>query len=190
MRKPRIWVPNSFYHISCRGNRKDTLFRNDEDYDAFLQILNYVHEKTSFEIASYCFMSNHYHLQLRSKEHSISKVMALINKRYANYFNIRHILTGHVFEKRYFSEIINDRSGMLAVSRYIHMNPVQAEIVARAEDYPWSSYSYYKSSETDIPRYINREILLDLFQGHKGSRDIHYCNFIQYYVPSKLELME
>ncbi|GAJ57242.1 hypothetical protein B23_0431 [Geobacillus thermoleovorans B23] len=74
-------------------------------------------------------MTNHFHLQLRSKQEPISKVMALMNKRYANYYNTRYRLTGHVFEKRYYGKWIDNDSGMLEVSRYIHLNPVEAHIV-------------------------------------------------------------
>ena len=111
--------------IVCRGNRRDPLFKEANDFRAFLYILEQLHENIPFEIASYCLMTNHFHLQARSQQQSISKVMALVNKRYANYYNTRYGLTGHVFEKRYFSKIIDDDAGMLEVSRYIHLNPVR-----------------------------------------------------------------
>jgi len=63
---------------------------------------------------------NHYHLQIRSPEISFAKLMAFINKRYANYYNTKYCLTGHVFEKRYYDKVIEDKEGMLEVSRYIH----------------------------------------------------------------------
>lgn len=94
-RKKRTWVFNRYYHIVCRGNRRDPLFFNSEDFKAFLYILQHIHEKFPFELASYCFMTNHYHLQLRSKEVPISKVMGLINKRYSDYYNTKYCLTGH-----------------------------------------------------------------------------------------------
>ncbi|WP_193392232.1 transposase, partial [Neobacillus vireti] len=62
-RQKRIWIPNRFYHIVCRGNRREPLFRNATDFQAFLHILNQLHEKVPFEMASYCLMTNHYHLQ-------------------------------------------------------------------------------------------------------------------------------
>ncbi|AGK55906.1 REP-associated tyrosine transposase [Bacillus sp. 1NLA3E] len=149
-RKKRIWVPNRYYHIVCRGNRRDPLFRNATDFQAFLHILHQLYEKTSFEIVSYCLMTNHYHLQMRSKEISISKLMAFINKRYANYYNTKYRITGHVFEKRFYDSIIEDKEGMLEVSRYIHLNPVEAKMVKKPENYPWSSYYLFKYP-TSIP---------------------------------------
>lgn len=184
-RKRRIWTPNSFYHITCRGNRKEALFKEKADYLAFFYILQQLHEKTPFEIASYCLMTNHYHLQLRSKEQNLSYLMWHINKKYATYFNAKNNLTGHVFENRYFGEVINDRAGMLAVSRYIHRNPVEAEMILKPEDYPWSSYLFYKSTQKKIPPYMNIDIILDLFLGYKGSRHIHYDGFVQTTLPRK-----
>jgi putative transposase len=66
-RQKRIWVPHRFYHIVCRGNRRDPLFKETNDFLAFLHILHQLHEKIPFEIAAYCLMTNHFHLQLRSK---------------------------------------------------------------------------------------------------------------------------
>lgn len=138
-----MWTPDAFYHISSRGNRRDSIFLEKNDFNVFLYILRQVNEQTPFELASYCLMSNHYHLQMRSKVQPISNVMSRINKRYADYFNNKYNLTGHVFEKRYFADIIEPGAGMLEVSRYIHLNPVRANIVAKPEQYPWSSYRYY-----------------------------------------------
>ncbi|WP_249306026.1 REP-associated tyrosine transposase [Lederbergia citrea] len=165
-RKRRLWIPHLFYHIGCRGNRRDPLFRSSSDFDAFFYILEQLHDEIPFEIASYCLMTNHFHLQLRSKEESISKVMSLINKRYANYYNTRYNLTGHVFEKRFYDEIIRDRAGMIQVSQYIHFNPVEAMMVGRPEKYKWSSYHHYLTAgKASLPKFMNIHSILDCFDG-------------------------
>ncbi|MBB6453669.1 REP element-mobilizing transposase RayT [Salirhabdus euzebyi] len=168
-RKLRTWIPEYFYHIVCRGIRRDALFKDTHDFQTFLYILQKVHENTPFEIASYCLMTNHFHLQLRSKEQPISKVMALINKRYANYYNTKYNLTGHVFEKRYFDDMIKTEIGMLEVSRYIHLNPLKAKIVNRLGDYQWSSYPYFLlRGKTIIPNYMKVDLLLSTFDSHQN----------------------
>jgi putative transposase len=166
VRKPRVWLPNHFYHIVSRGNRKDLLFKDERDYRTFLYILQQVFETHPFELASYCLMNNHYHLQLRSKEQPISKIMSLVNKRYATYFNSRYELTGHVFEKRYFDEPLNTPANMLEVSRYIHLNPVKANLVLQPADYPWSSYRYYGVKVPMKKPYLN---VLPLVEGYPGT---------------------
>ncbi|WP_334110667.1 transposase [Anoxybacillus sp.] len=174
----RTWVPHLFYHIVCRGNRRDPLFKEVNDFRAFLHILEQLHEKIPFEIASYCFMTNHFHLQLRSQHESISKVMALMNKRYANYYNTRYGLTGHVFEKRYFSKMIDDDAGMLEVSRYIHLNPVEARIVHLPEHYRWSSFRFYHQP-SPLPSFMNMDVLLHYFPGTMVEKKKKYVQFVK-----------
>ncbi|WP_251555096.1 REP-associated tyrosine transposase [Neobacillus muris] len=174
-REKRIWIPQRFYHIVCRGNRRDPLFRSASDFEAFLHILSQLHKKYPFEVASYCLMTNHYHLQIRSSEVPLSKLMSLINKRYANYYNTKYRLTGHVYEKRFYDHIIEDKQGMLEVSRYIHLNPVEAKMVRRPEYYPWSSFPLYKYSRTVPPCFMNMDSLLGFYEGTEEMRKEKYC---------------
>ena len=115
VRPQRVWLPEYYYHVTCRGNRRDALFMEDSDFRVFLYILRKIYEEHSFTIAAYCIMTNHYHMLLKTSEQPLSKIMSLINKRYASYFNIKYQLTGHVFEKRYFDKMIPDIAGMLKV---------------------------------------------------------------------------
>jgi putative transposase len=91
--------------------------------------------------------------------------MSLINKRYANYYNTKYRQSGHVYEKRFYDKMIEDKVGMLAFSRYIHLNPVEANMVSLPEYYPWSSYIYYKNENVTAPSYINMGSLLDYYEG-------------------------
>ncbi|WP_188206734.1 transposase [Alkalibacillus aidingensis] len=177
-RKRRLWLPQYYYHIVCRGNRRDPLFMDHRDFTAFQLILDDVFEKYPFETASYCLMTNHFHLQIRSQEQSISKLMALINRRYANYYNNRYRLTGHVFEKRFYDQIITDVKGMLETSKYIHLNPVKAQMVHQPTEYHWSSYNFYKSSSRP-PAYMNLESILSYYNPPVVSQKSHYCHFVE-----------
>lgn len=174
-RKKRTWDPTSFYHIVCRGNRRDPLFQDRGDFLTFLYILHQVNEKIPFEVASYCLMTNHYHLQLKSSKEPIWKVMSYINKRYADYYNTKYRLTGHVFEKRYFSKRIDSNQGMIEVSCYIHLNPVEARMVENPDDYSWSSYSYYQGSAVSPYLYVNRDAVLRNFLGTIPEKERQYC---------------
>ncbi|MGV2939713.1 transposase [Mesobacillus sp. LC4] len=160
-RKLKTWSPEYFYHVVSRGNRREPLFLSSDDFEAFLYILLQTYEKFPFEITSYCLMTNHYHIQIRTEAFSISKVMSIVNKRYANYFNNKYNQSGHVFEKRYFDQVILGPVGMYEVSRYIHMNPVRAHIVERPEDYPWSSYRFYLNPMLDAPEFLKVEVLIN-----------------------------
>ena len=171
-RKRRVWHPDSFYHVVSRGNRRDPLFQDEKDFRVFFYNMRELYEQTPFEISSFCFMTNHYHMQLRSREVPISKIMSFINKRYANYYNTRYNLCGHVFEKRFFAEVVSGTYGNFILSHYIHMNPVRANITERPEHYRWSSYQYFHSSTKSkstlkIHPYFNPTANLELFKGSK-----------------------
>ncbi|RXJ02204.1 transposase [Anaerobacillus alkaliphilus] len=176
-RAKRIWLPDYFFHVVCRGNRRDPLFYEENDFHEFFYILTEIYEKYPLQLVSYCLMTNHFHLQVRSTEESISKIMSLLNKRYANYFNTKYGLTGHVFEKRFFSDIISDPLGMLEVSRYIHQNPLKAKMVTSPELYPYSSMYYYTNSDIDPPPFLDTTILLNYFP---ESLDERRQRFIEY----------
>ncbi|WP_228550092.1 transposase [Salinibacillus xinjiangensis] len=173
-RKKRIWEPDAFYHIVCRGNRRELLFYDREDFLVYLYILEKVYQQYPFEIAAYCLMSNHIHLQLRSQEIPISKIMALINKRHANYFNSKHNFTGHVYEKRFFDKVLRTPEDMIEVSRYIHLNPVEAKMVGAPEKYRWSSFRYYRNHQLRVPPYMNLEVLMDSYAMVEGEIKIDY----------------
>lgn len=115
-------------------------------------------------------MTNHFHLQLRSQEVSIPKVMSLINKRYANYYNAKYGLTGHVFEKRFYSGLIVDKEGMFKLSRYIHLNPVEAIIVRNPEEYGWSSFPLFHDPQLDCPGYLDTSRILNHYGGSEETR--------------------
>jgi putative transposase len=101
--------------------------------------------------------------------------MSLVNKRYANYYNTRYRLTGHVFEKRYYDKIIEDKEGMLEVSRYIHRNPVEAKMVKQPQFYPWSSYHLFTQAHSTPPRFMNINNLLDYYTGTEQQKKEKYC---------------
>ncbi|WP_318507195.1 transposase [Bacillus sp. T3] len=142
-RKPREWYPGTACHITARGNRHAEIFHEEEDYIKYLEILEDVREKYPFTLHSYCLMTNHLHLQLETPENYIPEIIQKIHTIYAIYLNKKLDTDGHVFQGRYGSKIIISQRYFLIVNRYIHRNPLEAKMVQKAEDYPWSSYSAY-----------------------------------------------
>nr|CDQ31397.1 Transposase [Virgibacillus halodenitrificans] len=102
--------------------------------------------------------------------------MSLINKRYADYYNTKYRLTGHVFEKRYYDKIIDSPAGMLEVSRYIHRNPLEAEMVQKPESYPWSSYRYYL--HTTRHGKLRMAAIFDHFSGEEWEKRRKYREYV------------
>ncbi|WP_404329969.1 transposase [Mesobacillus maritimus] len=142
-RKYRICYPGATYHIHARGNRRGAIFYEDSDYHYYLKTLESVRSKYPFILHSYCFMTNHLHLQIETITSPISHIMKEIHARYAIYFNHKYDFDGHVFQGRYGSKVIESIHYFLTVSRYIHRNPLEANMIINMAEYPWSSYSSY-----------------------------------------------
>jgi REP element-mobilizing transposase RayT len=144
-RKARKYIisPNALYHIVSRGNNQRRIFRSGRDYKKFLSILEETKKKYPFYLYSYNLLPNHYHLEIETREILISKIMHQINNSYAKYFRRRYGGSGHLFQERFFSALVNKESYFWALAYYIDLNAVEAGIVKKPEDYRWSSYSIY-----------------------------------------------
>ncbi|WP_346897506.1 transposase [Clostridium sp. UBA7503] len=169
-RKLRIWYTGAIYHVMCRGNRKKDIFLDSEDYQVYLKIIKKVKEELDFDIYSYCLMTNHVHLAIGTKDDDIGNIMKKINMLYSIYFNRKYDLIGHLFQGRYRSELIQEDKYILEVSRYIHLNPLRANMVTNAQDYKWSSYSTYLGLSKE--KIINTERILSYF-GEINARKLY-----------------
>ncbi|EIM07143.1 hypothetical protein A1A1_07417 [Planococcus antarcticus DSM 14505] len=147
-RNRRIWNPNAYEHVVMRGNNRQAIFLEDSDVAAFFRILTYAHEKYPFTMLAYCLMTNHYHLLIRSSEVPLGKLMALINKRYSDYYKKKYNYCGYFYESRYYAGKAITHKSILAISRYVHRNPINTNepMVEDMKDYPHSSYRLYAES--------------------------------------------
>lgn len=138
-RLARIVVPGLAHHVTQRGNRREDVFIRDEDREMYLALLSKYAQKHGIEILAYCLMSNHVHLvAVPKKEESLAETLRDTHTTYALRFNKREQLSGHLWQGRFYSCILDDVH-LWAAIRYVEMNPVRAGIVGRAEDYAWSS---------------------------------------------------
>ena len=147
------------YHIILRGINRQLIFYDDEDRTVFLNQLLITIEKYKYEVFAYCLMSNHVHLVLKIQDDFLSKAIQSLAIRYSKYFNEKYKRSGHFFENRYKSKIVEDRKYFLDVCRYVHRNPEKAGVCA-TNDYIWSSYHEYIGKET----IINKKTLMCYYQ--------------------------
>jgi REP element-mobilizing transposase RayT len=127
-----------------RGINKSPIFRDDQDKTLFLERLGQNLIKGKCAVYSWVLMPNHVHLLFKSGQQGISAVMRKLLTWYAQYFNRRHGRTGHLFENRYKSILCDEDEYLLALVRYIHLNPIRGEIVTTLKEldhYPWSGHS-------------------------------------------------
>ncbi|MBE0465749.1 MAG: transposase [Candidatus Desulforudis sp.] len=142
-RRPRIHIDNGFYHVLARGNNKAEVFHHPDDYRSYLSILDTFGQKLGVLLHAYVLMPNHVHLVVQVGTLPLSKFMQRVQQTYTQAFNQRHSRVGHVFQGRFKAFLVEDDSYLLALIRYIHLNPVRAGITVDPEDYPWTSHHHY-----------------------------------------------
>jgi REP element-mobilizing transposase RayT len=141
---------------------KRAIYLDDDDRFVFETILEDVVQRFDWTCESFAQMTTHYHLQLLTPHANLAAGMQSLKGRYAAYFNHRHGSEGHLFFRRYHSELIETEAHHLEVSRYIALNPVRAGLCRRPCDWPWSSYAETIGRGWTRP-YVSSEALLRIF---------------------------
>ncbi|WP_461206490.1 transposase [Clostridium sp. DL1XJH146] len=184
-RKKLIWYPGATYHIMTRGNHRNYIFKDREDYLVYLNTLEEALKKYSGILYCYCLMTNHVHLVIETSEINISTIMKRINQLFTLYFNNKYNLVGHLFQGRYYWELIEEDRYVLEVSRYIHLNPVRANMVSKPEEYKWSSYSMFIEQKKE--KLIKPKKVLSYFQ-EENQKEL-YRKFVESGIKTKLNIV-
>jgi len=154
----RIYYKNAVYHITIRGNNKHPILKAAKDKIMFLEVLKKYRSRFGFKLFAFVIMDNHVHLIIQTENKiNISKIMQAINLSYSVKFRSKYPYTGHVWQGRFRSNVIEKEEYILNCINYIHNNPSRAEIVEQIENYPWSSYHYYNSPDNEATRYIQMD---------------------------------
>jgi len=158
---------NAIYHVTVRGNNKEAIFFNDDDKNRYLETLKRYKEKYKITFYGYCLMDNHIHLLIDSMGQDISKIMQGISLSYTIYINKTYDRCGHLFQDRFWSKIVDSEKYLVTASRYIHRNPVRAQIVKNEIDYKWSSINIY-TGKKDSYKIVDEERILKCFGDNKN----------------------
>ena len=137
-------MPGALHHIMVRGINKESVFIDKEDKEQLLQRLGINLVDGQGFVYAWVVMDNHLHLLIKSGKRGISDIMRKLLTWYAQYYNRLHRRRGHLFENRYKSILCEEETYLLALIRYIHLNPVRAGIVGTMEEldeYLWSGHS-------------------------------------------------
>jgi len=163
-RPVRIEYADAIYHVTSRGNERGRIVRDEKDRDRWLEWAQRAVAECGWRVFAFALMENHYHLFLQTPEANLSVGMRLLNGGYAGYFNARHRRSGHVFQGRFKGIVVEDEGHWLELSRYIHLNPVRVRLVARPEEWKWSSYRGYHWPRQRL-EWIDYERVLSEFGG-------------------------
>jgi len=182
----RVQFENAYYHITCRGNSRQKIFADDSDRKAFSDLLGRSRKIYQVEVLAYVLMANHFHLLIKTPLANLQEFMRHFNISYTSYFNRIHKRTGHLYQGRYKSFLIDADHYLQEVSRYIHLNPIRiqgkekgsrAEKIKYLGGYEWSSYPGYL-----VPRrrrdWLRVEEVLADFGGDRGRGRKSYRKFI------------
>lgn len=184
----RIEYEGAFYHLLSRGNEHGDIFVDRRDRQRFLGTIEEMSQRFEIDIFAYVLMSNHYHLLLRTRRANLKKAMHWFGTTYTQRFNWRHFRSGHLFQGRYKSIIVENDAYLLQLSCYIHRNPLRAGIVKRLADYPWSSYRVY-AYDRKSPKWLSTDLILSQFGGEQD-RHKSYRAKVQKYAQEEKQLFE
>lgn len=195
----RVDYSGAIYHVSCRmvgegrwvsGSGEagwGRLFRDDKDRERFLHQLADRVKQCQIRLYLFVCMANHFHLVFETPQANCSKFMQTLLTAYTVYYNLRHGRHGHLFDGRYKAKVVEGDSYLLALSRYVHLNPVQigglkdkpiAERVEALRAYAWSSYPGYIGKHKAL-EFVDYGPLLGQMQGGERDRPKCYREFVE-----------
>jgi REP-associated tyrosine transposase len=176
-RPPRPQVAGGVYHIGIRGVRRQRIFTNDSDCEMFSRFFGSVVERSRWQCHAYCLMPNHYHLLIETAEPNLSVGMQRLNSRYAQWFNDEHGLSGHVFDRRFYSRLVESTVDLIELARYLLLNPVRAGVCKDAGAWRWSSYRALVGQEQGAA-FLTIEPLLEYFGRDRSRARERFREFI------------
>ncbi|MBC8433633.1 MAG: transposase [Desulfobacterales bacterium] len=179
-RKARIDAPGALHHIICRGIENGDIFTDNADRNNFLDRLGNILSETKTPCFAWALIPNHFHLLLRTANVPIATVMKRLLTGYAVSFNRRHHRSGHLFQNRYKSILCQEDLYLMELVRYIHLNPLRANLVSKMNQlnrYPYSGHStltgYKKKPWQDV------EYVLSLFGKRVSTCRKKYRRFVE-----------
>ena len=187
-RKPRIHVPGGFYHVILRGNARQNIFFSARDRQFWESLLETALARHDHRLHAYCWMTNHVHMAVQGGTEPLAKFMSFLASNYARTCNRQRLRSGHLFERRYQAILVQQNNYLLELVRYIHLNPVRANMVETPSDYQWSSHNAYLG--INCPNWLTVTTVLNMFATRIGEARRRYASFMHDKPPcSMLDLL-
>jgi REP element-mobilizing transposase RayT len=150
--------PGAIYHVTSRGDRREPIYRDDQDRLDHLAVLEQAMDRFDAQVLAYCLMGNHYHLVLHTRMANLSRLMRHLNGVYTQRFNHRYGLVGHLFQGRFKAILVDRDAYLLSLCQYVERNPVAAGIVKDPGDWHWSSCRAHLGL-AQTPAWLDSEVL-------------------------------
>jgi putative transposase len=175
-RKPRLHVPGGLYHVIMRGNDRQALYSDDADRGRWIRLLVEGIERYRCRVHAYCWMTNHVHMAVQVSDVPLNRLIHWLAMTYSRQTNLRLGRTGHLFERRYRATLVDADSYLIQLVRYIHLNPVTANLVVDPRRYPWSSHRAYLGD--DPPAWLTLGWVLSRFGSNFAEARRAYAAFM------------
>lgn len=173
-------VAGALYHVMLRGNNFQPIFHDDQDRYWLQDLIAEGAQRFHYQLLGYCWMGNHIHAAIRVEQIPLSHAMHHLSFRYTSYFNWRHKRVGHVFQGRYKAILVDSDSYLLQLVRYIHMNPVRAQLVDDPAAWPWSSHrAYLGEGDGSLGPWLDTGPVLARFSDRMARARAAYREFMQ-----------
>ncbi|PMK74250.1 addiction module toxin RelE [Vibrio breoganii] len=173
----RLEFAGALYHVTARGNERNWIFFQDDDFILYLTVLDEVCERYNWVIHAYCLMSNHYHLLLETPDGNLSKGMRQLNGVFTQKINRKHNRVGHLFQGRYKSILVDQETYLLELCRYIVLNPVRAKMVDTPDEWQWSSWHNMVGNNLS-PDWLSTDAILLQFANDRDKAVDAYKRFV------------
>jgi putative transposase len=176
-RSIRIEFSGALYHVTSRGDRRESIYEDDQDRERFLEIIGQVVKDSNWICHAYCLMTNHYHLVIETPDGNLSKGMRQLNGVYTQASNRRHQRIGHLFQGRYKAILVDADVYLQELTRYVVLNPVRAGMVNNPGAWYWSSYRAM-IGEAAAPTWLATDGLLAQFSDKREEAIRRYIRFV------------
>jgi len=186
-RLPRLTLPEHLHHVVQRGNNRQPIFIDREDFEQMLSLLTENAQKHAVAVHAYVLMSNHFHiLATPSTVDGLPQMMQAVGRRYVQYFNRRHGRSGTLWEGRYRCTVLEAGRYLLPCMVYLDLNPVRSGLVERASDYPWSSHAHWLGLRND--RLLTSHALYWALGNTPFAREAAYASLVEGGISSQEQL--
>ncbi|MEW6488705.1 MAG: transposase [Thermodesulfobacteriota bacterium] len=178
-RQARLDIPGLVYHVMARGIERRDIFGDERDRERFVESLGELVAETGAQLYAWSLLSNHFHLLLRRGERPLADLMRRLMTRHAVRFNRRHHRTGHLFQNRYKSIVVEEEEYFLELVRYVHLNPVRCGVVQRPEEldrFAWSGHAVLLGARSEPWQAVDE--VLGRFGGRRTQAKRAYRDFV------------
>ena len=176
-RPVRIEFAGALYHVTSRGDRRESIYEDDADRELFLETAGEVIRRFNWVCHAYCLMTNHYHLVIETPDGNLAKGMRQLNGVYTQATNRRPGRVGHLFQGRYKAIVVDRDSYLLELTRYVVLNPVRAAMVESPVEWRWSSYRDMLGERVP-PEWLATDALLAQFSSERTEAVRRYVQFV------------